>query len=284
MSTISVEKSDSYVNFVLFCFHKNGCNDLYFPIWAPINNHDFGLFTDYNSDFGVLLWLEGDRPQKFRLDNCVQTSDRDSMYVYSLQTLAYHACTKSARDRFDSNQPLHMRKKLLLKCCERNIKTGWLSPDQRPVDRDTCEIAAENEHLECLKLAHDLGAKWTFQTMYNAIASENLDILDYAYSNGCPINDYMVLRAFQEQKMYSLRFLLHSNWVPTIDFMRTMERSGPRRMVYLFYALLPIDWEKNIRKSHIDIVDWPSKFNISYLITFFPVFVLLKTDPIIILF
>ena len=57
-----------------------------------------------------------------------------------------------------------------------------------PWDADTCLIAAQKGHLECLKYAHENGCPWDEQTCAYAAQNGHLDCLKYAHENGCPWN------------------------------------------------------------------------------------------------
>ena len=55
-------------------------------------------------------------------------------------------------------------------------------------DVDTCEHAAMNGQLECLKFLHTQGCEWNSSTCSSAAGTGKLDCLKYAVESGCPLN------------------------------------------------------------------------------------------------
>ncbi|MDA9766702.1 ankyrin repeat domain-containing protein, partial [bacterium] len=56
-------------------------------------------------------------------------------------------------------------------------------------DWRTCEYAAANGHLECLKYAHEEGCDWHEDTCRLAAEKGRLECLKYACAHGCPGSD-----------------------------------------------------------------------------------------------
>ena len=55
-----------------------------------------------------------------------------------------------------------------------------------PWHNATCELAAENGELQCLKYAHVMGCPWVEVTCGTAAANGHLACLKYAHEHGCP--------------------------------------------------------------------------------------------------
>jgi hypothetical protein len=53
---------------------------------------------------------------------------------------------------------------------------------------ETCSEAALNDHLDCLKYAHENGCAWNAETCSQAAGKGHLDCLKYAHENGCAWN------------------------------------------------------------------------------------------------
>ena len=54
------------------------------------------------------------------------------------------------------------------------------------LERDTCEKAAKEGHLECLVYAHENACPWNRSTCWRAAAGGHLECLRYAHENACP--------------------------------------------------------------------------------------------------
>ena len=54
-----------------------------------------------------------------------------------------------------------------------------------PWDKSTCNSAALNGHLNCLKYAHENGCSWDKWTCHWAAERGHLDCLKYLHENGC---------------------------------------------------------------------------------------------------
>jgi len=55
-----------------------------------------------------------------------------------------------------------------------------------PWDRFTCNLAAVNGHLDCLKYAHEKGCPLNRLTCVYATTNGHSNCLEYAHKNGCP--------------------------------------------------------------------------------------------------
>ncbi|XP_029347364.1 uncharacterized protein LOC115034456, partial [Acyrthosiphon pisum] len=129
----------------------------------------------------------------------------------SLAKMAYYACDNIDRDKFDllDAPDVDMRN-----CCESLLELFKVDKDQdERNDRQTmfrrsrfavnddnifkhiCEKAAFNGHIDCLKLAHEIGVPWDtvpgladFRGKACDLAAKagNLECLRYAFENGCP--------------------------------------------------------------------------------------------------
>ena len=53
-------------------------------------------------------------------------------------------------------------------------------------NKNTCEIAAKNGHLEVLKYARENGCPWDEWTCSFAARNGHLEVLKWARENGCP--------------------------------------------------------------------------------------------------
>ena len=54
----------------------------------------------------------------------------------------------------------------------------------------TCQSAAQNGHLDCLKYAYENGCSWNGYTCRRALEEGHLNCLKYAYENGCTWDKY----------------------------------------------------------------------------------------------
>nr|BAH72115.1 ACYPI009371 [Acyrthosiphon pisum] len=121
-----------------------------------------------------------------------------------LQTAAANACTEIERGRFDF---LEVPDVDMRHCCDslleilkieknRNegnegqtmfIRLQLTSKDKRFLN--ICEEAASHGHINCLKLAHEIGVPWNDKACKRAASSGHLECLRYARENGCPWNE-----------------------------------------------------------------------------------------------
>ncbi|KAL4084212.1 hypothetical protein QTP88_028039 [Uroleucon formosanum] len=124
--------------------------------------------------------------------------------MYELPTLlktAYYNCNQIERNKFDLINTPDVN---LQQCCEslflllkidRKTKDGneretmfvrSVLPYKRQRFLDICQEAASHGHINCLKLAHEIGVPWDQNTCLNAASKGHLDCLIYARENGCP--------------------------------------------------------------------------------------------------
>jgi len=77
----------------------------------------------------------------------------------------------------------------------------------------TYELAAKNNHLNCLKYAHENGCPWDENTCKVAAKYGHLDCLKYLHENGCPWNKYACASAAEDGHLDCLKYL-HENDCP----------------------------------------------------------------------
>ena len=82
-----------------------------------------------------------------------------------------------------------------------------------PWDRETCEFAATNGHLDCLKYAHENGCLWNKETCENAAMNGHLCCLKYAHFNDCPWDDETCAFAAMNGHLNCLKYA-HENGCP----------------------------------------------------------------------
>ncbi|XP_060872570.1 uncharacterized protein LOC132946540 [Metopolophium dirhodum] len=139
----------------------------------------------------------------------------DMYELPSLLKTAYHACNKTERTRFDLIEAPDVD---LRRCCESLFAVLKADRDRNENDdrrtmygRSTlpvgdqrfekiCETAAFYGHIDCLRLAREIGVPWdsrdisighpdtmTYGSACDMAAkSGNLECLRYAWENGCP--------------------------------------------------------------------------------------------------
>jgi len=78
---------------------------------------------------------------------------------------------------------------------------------------DTCRAAVENNHIECLKYAHEHGAPWDTECAAGAAASGHLHILKYLHAQGCPWSIQATNNAAYHNHLDCLIYL-HENGCP----------------------------------------------------------------------
>jgi len=126
--------------------------------------------------------------------------------MYSLPSLvktAYYACNKAERNEFDLAEAPDVD---LRYCCEslfeflkvnKNLDEGdgrqtmYSRSQFAVVDKKfkyVCEEAALHRHIDCLKLAHEIGLPWNDMTCSNAALNGHLKCLKYAGMHGCPMS------------------------------------------------------------------------------------------------
>ena len=82
-----------------------------------------------------------------------------------------------------------------------------------PWNEETCCIAAENGHLECLKYLHQNGCPWNKWTCYHAAINGHLECLKYAHENGCPWSTETCSQAAYKGHFDCLKYA-HENGCP----------------------------------------------------------------------
>ena len=78
---------------------------------------------------------------------------------------------------------------------------------------ETCSIAAEYGHLDCLKYLHENGCPWNEYTCYSAALDGHLDCLKYLHENGCPWNEFTCRYAALMGNLECLKYA-HENGCP----------------------------------------------------------------------
>ncbi|KAL4083430.1 hypothetical protein QTP88_028746 [Uroleucon formosanum] len=156
--------------------------------------------------------------------------------LFSLAMLAYSVCNEVERDqyceylvpRFDIQQ-----------CCENvlemiavNTNSGQFHPhgDRQSVFKKLCsniltkhlttrytglcDAAAHYGHVNCMKIAQEMGCPWSTCTSEFAVRRDKVDCLKYAMENGCPADiAHTWIPALTFSSMECLRYL-RENWGP----------------------------------------------------------------------
>jgi len=78
-----------------------------------------------------------------------------------------------------------------------------------PWNVNTCTMAAQSGHLECLKYAHDNGCPWDKGTCTMAAQSGHWECLKYAWENGCPWNQKACEYAAKSKNLECLEYVVH---------------------------------------------------------------------------
>jgi len=73
--------------------------------------------------------------------------------------------------------------------------------------------AAENGHLNCLKVLYKIGCGWNERTCAYASENGHLECLEYLYNNGCPWDENTCSRAASKGKLECLKYA-HENDCP----------------------------------------------------------------------
>ena len=78
-----------------------------------------------------------------------------------------------------------------------------------PWNERTCQVAACNGQLDCLKYLHENGCPWNQDTCLWAEKYGHLDCLKYAYEHGCPwnVSEDVKKASLQGQLLHELPFL-----------------------------------------------------------------------------
>jgi hypothetical protein len=105
------------------------------------------------------------------------------------------------------------------KTCDDAAKNGhlvclkYLHEKGRRWDSWTCLCTARNGHLYCLKYLHDNGCPWDLWTCSYAALNGHLDCLKYAHENGCPWDHNVCSYAAENGHLDCLRYA-HENGCP----------------------------------------------------------------------
>ena len=75
-----------------------------------------------------------------------------------------------------------------------------------PWHNATCELAAENGELQCLKYAHVMGCPWVEVTCGTAAANGHLACLKYAHEHGCPWDERTCAGAAENGHLECLQY------------------------------------------------------------------------------
>jgi hypothetical protein len=84
---------------------------------------------------------------------------------------------------------------------------------EHPWGEATCNLAALYGHLECLKYAHENGCHWWLITCRAAAANGHLDCLKYAHENDCPWDESTYYFAARRGHLDCLKYA-HENKCP----------------------------------------------------------------------
>lgn len=80
-------------------------------------------------------------------------------------------------------------------CSSKWVDAANGGPLEGPWDTFTCEFAAYNGYLDCLKYAHENGCSWDERTCSSAAKDGHSDCLKYEHLNSCPWNKYTCIFA-----------------------------------------------------------------------------------------
>lgn len=107
------------------------------------------------------------------------------MQTLSLVKLSYFSMPEDIRCEYDQ---VVARKPNFKQCCKDMFNFFRLPIESRkPSDSlETCRIAAENGHLDCLWLARENGWPWDESVAEAAAGNGNLNCLIYLHTKGCP--------------------------------------------------------------------------------------------------
>ncbi|XP_060857248.1 uncharacterized protein LOC132934874 [Metopolophium dirhodum] len=161
----------------------------------------------------------------------------------SLLKTAYYACSKSERKEFDLKETPDVD---MQQCCwslfEIMQLNKQLNGDSKTTVRETmflelnrkyeekfktniyekfknvCTEAALHNHIDCLKLAHEIGIGWDDdKACPTAAKSGNLECLKYAHENGCLWNSYTCMFAAESNNLECLKYA-HENGCPWDEY------------------------------------------------------------------
>ena len=81
-----------------------------------------------------------------------------------------------------------------------------------PWNRQVCVIAAEKDYIEILIWAYENGCRqWDALVPTYAIMNGNLDMLEWIYNRGCKMNDYVFYLAAKYNHLHILKWLKNKN-------------------------------------------------------------------------
>ncbi|XP_026819162.1 uncharacterized protein LOC113557814 [Rhopalosiphum maidis] len=137
--------------------------------------------------------------------------------VFSLVKLAYFECSVEQRLWYNSIPgpvvPVDVRS-----CCEYLIKARkvarLLTNCEQP---DVCLMAAENGHVDCLRLAHVAGMPWNSHTMAAAGRAGHIECLSYAHQNGCEWDETTCSAAAENGSIECLKYALRNGCPRSAD-------------------------------------------------------------------
>lgn len=123
--------------------------------------------------------------------------------LFRLDKMAYFACPREHKDRFDKlNAPI-----IDLKRCCHELLGG------SDYCTETCNVAAKYGHLDCLQHARRMGRQWDERTMIYASYEGHLECLAWAHENGCPWNRNVTSCASYSGRLECLKYA-HENGCP----------------------------------------------------------------------
>lgn len=143
----------------------------------------------------------------------------------------------------------------------------------------TYAVTARKNQLEMLKYLIETGSSWDPEVCNEALASGHLDVFDWAYGNGCPVNLETAVNAAQFGYMDIFKTILetehqsfaeeNSAWYQEIN--RAAVRGGQLELLKWFHDAVPFELTlkqctklavEAIRQNHEDILDWLLKFDL----------------------
>jgi hypothetical protein len=126
------------------------------------------------------------------------------------------------------------------KTCDGAARNGhlvclkYLHENGCPWDSWTCATAANNGHLDSLKYAHENGCPWDGRTCLNAAERGHLDCLKYAHENDYALDELTCLYAAAAGHLDCLKYA-HENGCP-LDGRVCLYAAGAGRLDCLKYA------------------------------------------------
>lgn len=83
-----------------------------------------------------------------------------------------------------------------------------------PINSDVYAMASKCGNLECLIYLHTIyGCLWNEKTTYNASINNHLDCLKYAHENGCPWDEWTIIASIKSDSLECLEYM-HKNGCP----------------------------------------------------------------------